>query len=132
MEGYICQSSSGAQSFPTLRHKLPTLTTGTTALCYVRQMLWLLLVKQVVQGSGKKPANIAFTRTGEIGLFWNYLVSGRVVGSPPPAGEVGVSILTNQWEPFSMNITAFFGVCYLGIKSPEDYIAWAEEKLLAG
>ncbi len=31
-----------------------------------------------------------------------------------------------------MNITELFGLCYLGIDSPEDYIQWAEEKLLAG
>lgn len=35
-------------------------------------------------------ANNAYTRTGEIGLIWNYLVNSEVVGSPSPAGEAGV------------------------------------------
>ncbi len=36
------------------------------------------------------PPNIAFTRTGEIGLFWNYLVNSQVVGLSSPVGEAGV------------------------------------------
>ncbi len=36
---------------------------------YATVMYQLLLVRLVKLGSGKKPANIACTRTGEIGLF---------------------------------------------------------------
>jgi len=34
MEGHICQSAGGAQSLPTLRHKLPMLTANAMVLRY--------------------------------------------------------------------------------------------------